>query len=232
VQAAVGLTLWVGVHGGVWRLRGREGAGGGGRCSYGCLGGAAALLCWCSHNGHVRVCMRIMPGQGEDAQRRVPAVVSSSSRGVGQAGPTAAQLPPPGRGPLMPWPAPIAVAAWLDVHTCNHCKLPPWCSREVVRWLAERLRCAAMVVYEQVSSLPIRRSPPTPSLPPYPYPHPHPPHYAAHPGQPACAHPHVAQIGPHDAFGQQMLINLESRGCALLGIEGVCWGGGGAPHSC
>ena len=29
------------------------------------------------------------------------------------------------------------------------------------------------------------------------------------------------QIQPHDAFGQQMLINLESRGCALLGIEGA-----------
>ncbi|PRW45066.1 tRNA wybutosine-synthesizing 4 [Chlorella sorokiniana] len=51
----------------------------------------------------------------------------------------------------------------------------PQHSREVVRWLAEHLHCAAMVVYEQ--------------------------------------------INPHDAFGQQMLLNLESRGCALLGIE-------------
>ncbi|EFN56319.1 hypothetical protein CHLNCDRAFT_22266 [Chlorella variabilis] len=53
--------------------------------------------------------------------------------------------------------------------------LQPQHSREVVRWLAEHLECAAMVVYEQIQ--------------------------------------------PHDAFGQQMLINLESRGCALLGIE-------------
>ncbi len=30
----------------------------------------------------------------------------------------------------------------------------------------------------------------------------------------------LLQINPHDAFGQQMLLNLESRGCALLGIEG------------
>ena len=30
----------------------------------------------------------------------------------------------------------------------------------------------------------------------------------------------LPQIRPHDAFGQQMLLNLESRGCALLGIEG------------
>ena len=57
-------------------------------------------------------------------------------------------------------------------------------SREVVRWLAERLRCAAMVVYEQIQ--------------------------------------------PHDAFGRQMLLNLESRGCALLGIEGGC----GAEGAC
>jgi tRNA wybutosine-synthesizing protein 4 len=30
----------------------------------------------------------------------------------------------------------------------------------------------------------------------------------------------LRQIQPDDAFGQQMLLNLESRGCALLGIEG------------
>ena len=30
----------------------------------------------------------------------------------------------------------------------------------------------------------------------------------------------LPQIQPHDAFGQQMLLNLESRGCPLLGIEG------------
>lgn len=44
--------------------------------------------------------------------------------------------------------------------------------------------------------------------------------------------PLLPQISPHDAFGQQMLLNLESRGCALLGIEGewgvlvLLWGGG------
>jgi hypothetical protein len=48
---------------------------------------------------------------------------------------------------------------------------------------------------------------------------------ALHPNPSACpparlpAHL-LPQIQPHDAFGQQMLLNLESRGCALLGIEG------------
>ena len=37
------------------------------------------------------------------------------------------------------------------------------------------------------------------------------------------------QINPHDAFGQQMLLNLEHRGCALLGIEGARAGGAGQP---
>lgn len=73
-------------------------------------------------------------------------------------------------------------AAGLDpaapTYVLSECVLvymQPQHSREVVRWLAEHLQCAAMVVYEQ--------------------------------------------INPHDAFGQQMLLNLESRGCALLGIE-------------
>lgn len=32
----------------------------------------------------------------------------------------------------------------------------------------------------------------------------------------------VLQIQPDDAFGQQMMLNLESRGCPLLGVEGAC----------
>lgn len=53
-----------------------------------------------------------------------------------------------------------------------------------------------------------------------------PPHTHAWPQPRACLRrpSHLcptAQITPHDAFGQQMLINLESRGCALLGIHGA-----------
>ncbi|PSC73349.1 tRNA wybutosine-synthesizing 4 [Micractinium conductrix] len=66
-------------------------------------------------------------------------------------------------------------APTLVLSECVLVYLQPGQSRDVVRWLGERLRSAAMVVYEQIQ--------------------------------------------PHDAFGQQMLLNLESRGCPLLGIE-------------
>ena len=106
--------------------------------------------------------------------------------------------------------------------------LPP-CSREVVRWLAEHLQCAAMVVYEQVGGLfrfslthlssrfglPMAAADQN---------RPADPHQAGAAVLNSCAFLPLwllcVQINPRDAFGQQMLLNLESRGCALLGIEG------------